>query len=181
MIFLFDVDGVCGDMISKVLQKLEEHTKTKVPEYNSIINHDLLDPNKTVLSKIELDFVHKLMVQDGFANTLDVIEGCKTAIDSLRKRGHTIKWLTAPYYWSKTWCFDRLLWLKTNFGATEEEVIYAKDKSLVCGDVFVDDKISNVEAWQKQWKNARAFLFPQPWNAQSKLPHITWNYIEKLG
>lgn len=179
-IFLFDVDGVCGDMITPVLTGLTEKFG-KAPAYSDIKNHDLLDPNKTSLNVDEVFFVHDMMTAPDFANTLEVIDGCKETIDFLRASGHTVKWLTAPYYWSKTWCHDRLEWLKRNFDATNYDLIYATDKSLVYGDVFVDDKISNIEQWQARWKDKKGFLFTQPWNDKSELPRASWDDIKNLG
>lgn len=181
MIFLFDVDGVCGDMVGKILTELHQKFDHGIPRYEDIRNHDLLDPRKSILTKEQLDFVHKLLVKEGFAANLELLDGCRDAIDTLRQHDHAVKWLTAPYYWSKTWCYDRLLWLKRHFGADESDLIYAKDKSLVYGDVFVDDKISNVENWQQRWKSSKGLLFTQPWNADSNLPHAVWEDIVKLG
>lgn len=181
MIFLFDVDGVCGDMVGKILLELNNKFDSNIPKYEDILNHDLLDPKKSALTKAQLDFVHKILVKEGFAANLDLIDNCKETVNALRQNDHTVKFLTAPYYWSKTWCYDRLLWLKTHFGIDEADLIFAKDKSLVFGDVFVDDKISNVESWQKRWSSGKGFIFTQPWNASSKLPRITWDGVAKLG
>ena len=181
MIFLFDVDGVCGDLVSKILTEVKEEFPESKITYEDI-NSDMLVPDKSVFSPTELKFVHTIMQREGFITTLSVIEECKETIDALRKNGHKIVWLTAPYYWSKTWCFDRLLWLKSNFGATENDVIFARNKFLTYGDVFVDDKPSNVDKWQRQWPFKKGFLFSQPWNQIDKvLPRATWADIRKLG
>lgn len=181
MIFLFDVDGVCGDLVSKLLLDLSKDFDN-LPKYEDIHDHgQLLDPHNSVLTKEQLKVAHNLMLSEGYSNTFDVIDGCKLTIDQLKNTGHTIKWVTAPYYRSKTWCFDRLLWLKTHFAATDDDVIFAQDKSLTFGDVFVDDKESNVEAWQHRWRDGKALLFTQPWNMKSDLPRGTWDEIRKLG
>lgn len=182
MIFLFDVDGVCGDLVSKLLFDIHKEFKTEVPKYEDISAHGkLLDSKETMLNSEQLEFAQALMSSEGYANNFKVIDDCKVVIDLLRKQGHTVKWLTAPYYKSKTWCYDRLQWLKNNFAATDNDVIFAQDKSLIYGDVFIDDKESNIEAWQHQWKNGAGLLFSQPWNVKSNLPRITWSGIMKLG
>jgi 5'(3')-deoxyribonucleotidase len=182
MIFLFDVDGVCADLVGKVLSELEsEFGVGNIPPYDQIINYDFLDSNKTPLSKKQVTFAHKLMDHEGFTNSLELIADCKETIDALRKHNHTVKWVTTPHYGSKTWCFDRLLWLKANFNADEADLIYAKDKSLIFGDVFVDDTIPNIEAWQASWKNSKGLLYQQPWNSESSITRVKWKDIAKIG
>jgi hypothetical protein len=43
MVFLFDVDGVCGDMVGKILSELNRKFDSNIPKYDDIVNYNLLD------------------------------------------------------------------------------------------------------------------------------------------
>lgn len=183
MIFLFDVDGVCADLVTLMLSDLNR----KFPKLNlkmeDITNHDFLSSKGLILSEEPLKFIRNRLTTADYALKAKPIAESLAIISKLKADGHIVKWVTAPYYSSKTWCFDRLEWLRNIYGAVAADVYFAEDKSLVFGDVFVDDKIENVIAWSKQWKDGTAVLFAQPWNASYVGPLIrgNWATIAKLG
>lgn len=180
MRFLFDVDGVCADLISKLLEELNKNFPSGVPKYQDILSHDLLDRDKSILNKYQLLFAIELMCKEGFVKDLKVIPGCLEAITALRSAGHEVMWVTAPFHESKTWCYDRLQWLKQNFNASSKDVIFASNKSPVNGDVFVDDKPSNVIEWQTQWPDGKSLCFKQPWNSNDGLNCVDWSDIQNM-
>jgi 5'-nucleotidase len=54
---------------------------------------------------------------------------------------------------------ESLNWLQVNFGIKEIDYVFCKDKSLLRGDILVDDKPENLWGFQ-----GKRFLFRQPWN-----------------
>ena len=185
LLYAFDADGVCAHLVPKVLKELKEHFGDSVPLYENVIDENFLDKPSKVFTPEHQKFARNLLRQDGFVSDLAIIDGSRETIDHLRRNGHTVVWVTKPSYTSKTWCFDRMLWLKANFAATEGDVYFCTNKSRIPADYFVDDKPEHVEAWLTRWKgenkNCQGFLFPQPWNKESKLPTITWDEIRKTA
>ncbi len=56
-----------------------------------------------------------------------------------------------------------------------------EDKWRISGDVFVDDKMENVAAWQAKWPLARAIAWAQPWNADYPGRRMSkWSELIKL-
>lgn len=79
--------------------------------------------------------------------------------------------VTAPLDGAPTWTHDREIWLFDRLGFTPERVIHARDKSIVGGDVFVDDRLANVEQWAAAHPGGLAVLWLEPHNEADAL---TW-------
>jgi 5'(3')-deoxyribonucleotidase len=76
--------------------------------------------------------------------------------------------VTSPYSAARLWTFERLRWLERHFGFSKYDVIFAKRKYLVRGDVMIDDGPHNIEEFVN--RGGRGVLIHQPWNASSELP-----------
>lgn len=74
--------------------------------------------------------------------------------------------VTAPLDRCHTWCSQRYTWLERCFGIPRKRVVFAADKHLIEGDVFVDDKLDNVIDWKMAHPGGDALVFDQPWNRQ---------------
>lgn len=73
---------------------------------------------------------------------------------------------TSPIYQSPTWEYDRWHWFKRYFNEyTADRLIFTKDKTVIFGHVFVDDKPEHIRDWKKRWGSGYAVLWPQPYNA----------------
>lgn len=99
----------------------------------------------------------------GFAATLPEIPRAVESVRRLIATGARVVFVTSPMSDSPTWCFDRKTWLADRFG--DVEIVFAKRKDLVRGDVFVDDTPEHVSAWWDRNPSARAFLVRQRYNA----------------
>jgi len=93
-----------------------------------------------------------------------LLPGAKQGIIELRALGCEVHFVTS--LWDcPTWVFDRNRWLRMHkLCDAPRGVTYTKDKFVVKGDIFVDDKISNVETWQKHWPLGMGIVWSQPWN-----------------
>jgi len=73
---------------------------------------------------------------------------------------------TQPIYESSTWEYDRYCWFKQHFNEkVADRLIFTKDKSVIFGHVFIDDKPNHIRDWKKRWGTGTAVLWPQPYNA----------------
>ncbi len=108
-------------------------------------------------------------------NKIKAYPFAQNAVESLKSLADVFI-VTAPLPRSKSWTYDREIWLREHFDIRLNHVIHARTKHLVHGNVFVDDKLSNVEEWGAYWEfHSRVpripFLWDQPWNANETLLH----------
>lgn len=72
--------------------------------------------------------------------------------------------VTAPLDGAPTWPFDRERWLVEELGFAPSEVVHARDKRLVAGDVLVDDKPEHLVGWSAEHPEGLAVLWEAPYN-----------------
>lgn len=153
-VVLFDCDGVLSDMATEMLK-----IASRLFGYNS--DPTLLkewDVCRALhLTKAEEDQLYGEMNAPGWAKQLQVIEGAKEAVEEVMEIAD-LYILTAPVWSSPTWGFDRYAWLHEQFGIGYKRVIITHAKHLVCGDVFLDDKPSNVHSWQLKWTEGQGLV-----------------------
>jgi len=160
MRILLDIDGVCAGWTEAVADRIYKHSGGEV-------TMDLTGWFKSatlpaaIRAKVMAD-----MNAPGFCYGFDVLPGAKEAIRELRAAGCEVHFVTAIWN-SPTWVYDRNRWLtKHKLAAAPRGVTYTKDKHVVKGDIFVDDKISNVESWKEHWPNGFGVVWAQPWNTE---------------
>jgi hypothetical protein len=56
------------------------------------------------------------------------------------------------------------MWLRKHFQMQHDDIIFARDKSVIPCVTLIDDKKENVEKWSEQNNGNTAFLVSQPWN-----------------
>jgi 5'(3')-deoxyribonucleotidase len=173
-IILLDVDGVLADFTSAVLQW-----------GNAITGLDKRLADVTFYGQLfELypeEFRHKIeqiVSSEGFCSKLEVYKGAKDGVAKLRELGRVYA-VTSPWH-SKTWCFERAWWLKAHFGMKDWDVIHAREKHLVRGDMLVEDHPVKLAMWQGVNQEGLALLVDMPYN-QGTDPALqrvhTWNEI----
>jgi 5'(3')-deoxyribonucleotidase len=86
--------------------------------------------------------------------------------------------VTAALGSSPTWAHDRERWLKDQLEFDGKRVIFAADKSPVAGDMFVDDKPSNLVDWQAANPGKLAVLWRATYNRDFAWPHVANNYLD---
>lgn len=153
-IVLFDCDGVLSDMaveMLKIASRLFGHNADPalLREWDVCKALGLLPA--------EEDMIYREMDAPGWAQQLQVIEGAKEAVKEIEEVADLFI-LTAPVWSSQTWGYDRCQWLKQHFDIGYKRVIITHAKHLVHGDVFLDDKPSNVGNWQDKWKDGKGLV-----------------------
>lgn len=179
MKILVDVDGVVADLVTPILNRVNDLTNSKV-EYKDITKFYFFNPKNKILNSDQCKIAHDTISQPGFHDLLKVMPGAKKGLKQLTDRGHEIIWVTAPWRYSKTWCWERTIWLKENFGAEPENIIFTSRKELIPGNILIDDNVEYLEAWQKTNFSGIALTYDQPWNLNSIYQRFTWNNTEGL-
>jgi 5'(3')-deoxyribonucleotidase len=185
-ILLIDMDGVVADFDKAVRDYamynwgLPLHAHEQKDEF--ITNHP--DLSEKQVSEI-WDFINK----PGFSERLELMDGAVEGVDKLSELCD-IFFLTAPLIVSHN-AGDKIAWAQKHFPDLARKTIITKHKHLVYGDIFIDDRLSNLDTWIR-WQcdvcnnSAYAICYKHPWNPTNRYHRLTWdnglvdNVIERI-
>lgn len=151
MIILCDCDGVLCDFDG-------QFRKALLVKYDFDLPLDHKDFGFTDVVGWRSEFWNACH-EEGFVAAMDVLPGSQHAIDELRPLGRVVC-VTAPFDGARYWMNERVRWLKRHFDFNYKDIIFANDKSLIDGDVLIDDKAETILGWN----NGLAVLRDRPWN-----------------
>jgi len=118
------------------------------------------------MSEAQSKIITEIMDRPGFYADLEPIEGAIEALHAMVEAGHDVSIVTSPWLTNPTCVQDKYDWVKKYLGAGwEDRVIITKDKTLVDGDILIDDKPEITGKAEPKWRH---ILFDQPYNS-----HIT--------
>lgn len=166
MRILLDVDGVAAEWTPAVAAVIKRVAGIEMDQTKWFRATDLPAESRGKVMSI--------ISGEGFCRTLQPLRGAVEGVAELRRLGHEVRFVTS-LWGSKTWAYDRNIWLREHGFAPDAPrgVTYSRDKYEVFGNVFVDDKPSNVQAWQNAWPHQRAVIFDQPWNRDAEGVRVT--------
>jgi len=172
MRFLFDVDGVfTNGFLDYACELLRERGFNAYP--GSVSQWDFME-QFNVPRYVEEE-MNALLALPGVHDRFQPNELAIGYIRELRKAGHDVFALTAP--WSgKTWHSDRDAWLLKHFGIQRSNVIHCSAKYLVDGDVFIDDRATNVGGWESVHPGKLAILWRTPGNRSIAGRHVARSF-----
>lgn len=173
---LFDVDGVVADFLTPTLKYVNNLLQANYGP-DDIKQWNMFESLKSDGIDVETE-CFKYYSQDGFALNLLPYKESIEPVKHINKIAN-LYFVTTPVQTSRTWCYDRVVWLKQHFGVTDEQVLFAHNKSIVTGDLFIDDKIEHVKAWAQVNKFKPAILWKQPYNKNENHDLIIddWKFI----
>ena len=179
MLILLDMDGVLADHESKLIQlyrerfpgapyaKSEERTTWELTDGYPEDKHGA---------------VWEIFSGEGFFASLEPMPGAIEAFHAMREDGHDLVICSSPLVRSR-WCeSEKRHWIEDHIGKQfARDMVLTHDKTLVQGDILIDDKPSIVGRRVPTWRHV---LVDQGYNRQLELPRITrdWsNWNEVLG
>lgn len=114
------------------------------------------------------DDVRAITCEPGFYLDLPVINGAAEAMNAMLDAGWNVRICTAPLTSNPTCASDKLEWAYRHLGDQwSKRVIIAKDKTLVRGDLLIDDKPAVTGDLTPTWSHV---VFDQPYNRQAPSP-----------
>lgn len=172
MLILIDVDSVVADFDSFIIDKYNE---THSPTINSIVKVDggLLKVHPLQLDNLR-EGVNEVMCKPGFFADIPIIPGAKDAVYGMLELGHTIYFCTSPKLSNPTCADDKLKWIAEHFDyGLSKKTIITKDKTLVYGDILIDDRINIPGHMEPFWTHV---LFNTPYNEHinDDRIHFSW-------
>lgn len=176
---LLDVDEVIADFNQGLRALIFERMKINVRHVPATAEHLEERLGFTLQQKKDL---HAGMDQPGWNRTFQLLPGAKAGVERLQEVADVF-FVTAPRWSSPTWDYDRRDWLHAHLGIPERQVVITSAKHTVCGDMFVDDKPSNVQEWRSAWPLGTAFLWDRPHNqtATGLIRAYNWSGLYEMA
>lgn len=169
---LVDVDGVLADFHTEFLRMLSYTTGRHVrPE--QVTDFDFLSVATTQELKLTWANVDNT---EKWCYSLPPFKGIGRALFELRKT-HEVIAVTAPRF-GKYWMCERAQWL-FDHGFDEDTVIFTAAKQCISGDVFIDDRLENIQSWCSHNRHGWGFLVDRSWN-QGDAAGQNWQRVPDL-
>jgi 5'(3')-deoxyribonucleotidase len=153
MVVGVDVDGVLGDQVSHVLNRLHALGKARNLQKSNITDWNYPLDGSDIAREIEEALLDKRFVKE-----MPVVAGSIDAMEHLHEKFHVVVATSRP----KETESETLEWLRRNFQF--HEFVNARDigKENLGLDVLIDDNLDNIKAFAVS--SNYALLFSQEWN-----------------
>lgn len=165
---VFDTDGVKGDWVGCVLAKYNA-------EYGmNLTKGDIITGNWTKLQIPNTDIL-KYIYDKSVYEEMKPYEEAQQLIRDINELNHRIFACTAV---PKVVVENRANWIGREFPEIDESrYMFTSDKSLVAGDVFIDDGVHNLVACKAKVK----ILLSRPWNQNVSEKYKEEEYEEAIS
>jgi 5'(3')-deoxyribonucleotidase len=158
-VFLLDIDGVVADFLGAVRRCVAEVSSQPVTVTQWDFPTELQQ-----LRPVEYRHYRKRSAERGFCGAIPLLPGAAKFVEQLRSRYRVVA-LTTPLDHCETWESERRAWLRGHLNFEKRDVVFAHDKSLIPGGVFLDDRPENVRAWAAAHPSGRGLLMAAEYNA----------------
>lgn len=161
MILLTDIDDVIADWSRGVDEELDAQcAPAAIPrksDRTTFNMHHNLAPEHSAI-------VNRIMLLPNFYARLHPIEGALEALDRLAKQ-HEVLLVSTPWAGHETCASEKVGWVRRHLGPEwERRVVLTHDKTLVHGDVLIDDRPVITGRVEPSWTRV---VFDMPWNAET--------------
>lgn len=157
---LVDMDGVIADWGRAYGESLDTFgaDAADIPRHadqrSFNLNEGRTDRERAIIAAV--------MIEPGFYARLDPIDGAKQALNQMVEDGHDVRIVTSPWVSNPTCASDKLNWIVRYYGSHwGSRVVITTDKTLVQGDILIDDKPEVTGVAVPTWEHV---LFDQPYN-----------------
>jgi 5'(3')-deoxyribonucleotidase len=160
IIVILDVDGVLAQFHETATMMINELFGRNI----SINDFERWGITSILKTEFEKEMFLKELQSPGFATSIMPYPEAQNAVKKLRELEVSVIFATSPNFQSLTWMRERQEWLEHYYSANVREIAQIHKKHLLIGDVFVDDRVKNVEQWAKANPGKKAILWDAPYN-----------------
>ncbi len=175
MIILVDQDGVLADFDGGIVKLFRQQYPKEFFVPLEKRKHFYTEEDYSLrLRKKVIALYH----QRGFCRNLEPMPGAINGIRNLVKIGHQVLICTTPLTDYENCVLEKYQWVDNHLGRDfTKRIIFTKDKTLIHGDILIDDKPEIKGAREPVWEH---FVFDRPYNrhVNGKI-RVTWETIEK--
>jgi len=155
-----DMDGVLADFNSRFESYLSKAGVLAKRVVTSWRLTERVADNAHIMNKSA--YVNKILSTPGFWSGIEPIAGGVDVLTKWTKNKKLDVYIaTSPWISSPTCIEEKINWIRAyapKFPVSK--IIMISNKSLLNGDIIIDDKPSHIE----EWRGAHAICFAQPWN-----------------
>ncbi|NJM94364.1 MAG: 5'(3')-deoxyribonucleotidase [Cytophagales bacterium] len=159
MMILIDMDEVLAAFTQKVAETLWRETSYRI-DFEEIKGKFL----SKALPEELVARVSEYPTRPGFFSDLEVLPGAAQALGCLQKKHHLVVVSAALRH--PICLYDKVLWLERHFPfLSREQIVFTDNKSLVKGDILIDDHPKHLERFEGRrllfsaWHNAHEQRF----------------------
>jgi 5'-nucleotidase len=169
MIVLVDMDGVVADFETGFYlawSQLETGFPA-IPVADRMLPR-VRDQYPSHLAKL----VKEICQAPGFYSNLPAIPGAIAGVLSMLEQGHQVAFCTSPLTAYRNCVLEKFEWIEQHFGAGfTDRIVMTKDKTLVTGDVLIDDQPHIQGLLVPTWQHV---IYTQPYNLSAIGPRMDW-------
>lgn len=171
-IALVDMDDVIADFTAQAFWLCDNHgIKLDIDHRSKLTNRWISDH---VPDEKQRNYLRKLIDTTRFFEDLDVIEGAQDGVKALAKECE-VWFCSKPLTNNESCVGDKDAWIKRHFPKLKDRLILAGDKSLIIGDILLDDAPKTKWFPRAVWQPV---IYSQPFNGHGtdwgEFAHFTW-------
>ena len=176
MLILLDQDGVLADFETEFLNRWRERYPTR--PFVSINDRKAFYLRDDYPKELWSD-IRALQTEKGFIEALPPIEGAIAAIRYLENLGHDVRICTTPLSDYENCVAEKFVWVERHLGREwTRRIIMAKDKTLIIGDILIDDRPSVEGTMKPSWQHV---IFDTPYNQAADGKRLRgWANVQSL-
>lgn len=170
MLILIDLDGVLADFEQGFYEAWQArgHAHKAIPLEDRRCFYIKDDYPRHLRKEVEA-----IYTAPGFYRNLPPIAGAIKSINGLLALGHDVRICTSPLNAYRHCVLEKYEWVENHLGSEFiARMVVTKDKTLVHGDILIDDKPEITGICTPTWRH---ILFDQPYNRHVKGNRITWD------
>lgn len=177
MLILIDMDDVLTDFDGEFYRKWNEvHPDKHITPPEERKKFYLMEESPKEYEEL----IRGIYTAPGFVKSLPEIPGSIDAVKEIASLGHTIFFCTTPLNMYYNCVKEKYEWIEEHIGFEwTKKIILTKDKTLVQGDVLIDDNPEIKGNVKPVWEH---IVFDKPYNKHTNhVKRMTWkNYKEVL-
>ncbi|GAB1577395.1 5'-3'-deoxyribonucleotidase [Bordetella petrii] len=170
MLILLDQDGVLADFEHAFLAAWRQrHPDIEPVAYEQRQSFRILEDYPPALRAR----AEAIYTAPGFIRNLPPVAGAIEAYRELTALGMDVRICSSPLHQFENCVAEKYLWVERHLGrAATERLILTRDKTLVRGDLLIDDKPRITGAVRPSWRH---IIYDAPYNRQeTDRPRLTW-------
>lgn len=175
MLVLVDQDGVLADMERNVYESLRRG-RPDIPAVNPADRQEFYVVND--YPPEHRAAIQALIEAPGFYAAHPLMAGAKAALCGMLERGYDVRICTSPLIPWEHCVPEKFAWIEEHLGAEWlRRTVLTKDKTLVRGDVLIDDKPAIAGSYVPVFEH---LVFDAPYNQSAGGRRITWDTWQEV-
>jgi 5'-nucleotidase len=176
MLILIDMDDVLSDFDGEFYRMWNKvHPDKHITPPNERKKFYLSDESPEEYAEL----IRGIYTAPGFVKSLPEIQGSVEAVKEIASRGNIIFICTTPLNAYQNCVKEKYEWIEEHLGFEwTKKIILTKDKTLIQGDILIDDKPEITGTAKPVWEH---IVFDKPYNRHTNhTKRMTWKNYRKI-